>query len=220
MDHNLPVFLELSGPSPPPVDIAGCILNNDTPRPDGFAGRVFRYAPEAGPGADGWIARELATAIGLRRSLDDAAPVVLRAEIYRPEVRFYPGGPDDGGGFRYYMPDTAALTARHVAGAAQTLEAWLDRAARAGIETVWLHSRDAAVAEAGLDLDLAARTAAHFSGALWLSGGLCDPRHLHTAAQHGRVAAVVVDEQAWQRLRPWPAGGARHPHNGIVPKTI
>lgn len=126
--------------------------------------------------------------------LRDAWPalsVMPRLVVYKPEVVYrlsdYPGD-----GFKFYAPDTAAIRGYCVTDGDQPLGRALERAKALGFDTLWLHARDAAEAQRGLDLDLLERARRDFGEGLWVSGGAGEVRHLRNLAREGGVAAVVI----------------------------
>lgn len=127
--------------------------------------------------------------------LRDAWPrlsLMPRLVVYKPEVVYrlsdYPGD-----GFKFYAPDTAAIRGYRVSDGDQPLGSALARARALGFDSLWLHARDAAEAQRGLDLDLLVRVRRDFGDGLWISGGAREARHLHNLAREGGAAALVVD---------------------------
>lgn len=115
-----------------------------------------------------------------------------RLTVYKPEVVYrmsdYPGE-----GFRFYAPDTSAIRGYRVDDGEQALQSALSRAKSLGFSELWLHARDAACEQSGLDLDLLDRARRHFGDGIWLSGGVTRPQHLTNLAREGGTKAVVID---------------------------
>ena len=114
-------------------------------------------------------------------------------QTYRPPVRYQMPIDHAGDGFKFYIPDTAAIHAYRVTDGDQQLEAVLARATELGFRSLWLHGYDAAEKGRGLDLEMLDRARAHFNGHLWLSGGISDDRHLANLAGEGGAQAAVVE---------------------------
>lgn len=115
-----------------------------------------------------------------------------RLTVYKPEVVYrmsdYPGE-----GFRFYAPDTSAIRGYRVDDGDRTLQEALAQAETLGFSELWLHARDAAREQSGLDLDLLDRARRHFGDSIWLSGGATTPQHLTNLAREGGTKAVVID---------------------------
>jgi hypothetical protein len=151
-------------------------------------------------GRDEWVVRPGTAWIGtgglteLAR-LRDGWPAlrwVPRVGVFRPPVGFSFPEEQYGAEFKTYMPNTAALRAYMVDDLGMGLEDWLERAAGLGFATVWLHAPAAEEAGRGLDLDMLERARRGFRGAIWISGGATEPRHLETLRREGGAEAVVI----------------------------
>ena len=174
-------------------------LPAECPEWAGQAGNIFclegleetARARDAGGGTHRWLPR-------------------LVLEPSRPSYRFPERHSDDG--FRYYVPDTAAIgTYRDRTGT--HLYDLLGRAAALGFDALWLHAPAAEQTGSGYDLELLERAAACFGGGLWLSGGARTPRHLANLARTGEAVAAVLSETSLREQGPaaWRAALAPLP---------
>lgn len=115
-----------------------------------------------------------------------------RLIAYKPEVVYrmsdYPGE-----GFRFYAPDTSAIRGYRVDDGDRTLQEALIQAKSFGFSELWLHARDAAREQNGLDLDLLDRARQHFGDGIWLSGGASKPQHMVNLVREGGAKVLVVD---------------------------
>jgi len=186
-------------------EAAGLVIDADLLAPDGVEDLdaplavVRTKTPEK---HTGWHERE-----GLIWSSDQDLEVIARLRdqwpglhwlprlnLYQPEISYRFNTESLGEGFKFYIPDTAAIQAYRTLLTEQPLAGQLSRAAALGFDALWLHASHAETAGQGLDLDLLEQAAAGFSGKIWLSGGATHEQHLLNLSRQGGAAAVVVSQ--------------------------
>lgn len=130
--------------------------------------------------------------------LRDEQPEVIwipRIEIIRPDVRYSFQNTAAGEGFKYYVPDTAALQRYSVANGSADLEKSLARAAELAFLAVWLHSIDAERNGKGFELNMVERARLFYNGILWVSGGATTLNHVRCLGREDPRACAVVPLQ-------------------------
>jgi len=120
---------------------------------------------------------------------------IPRIEIIRPDVRYSFQNTAAGEGFKYYVPDTAALQRYSVANSSADLEKSLARAAELAFLAVWLHSIDAERSAKGFELDMVERARLFYNGILWVSGGATTLNHVRCLGRADPRACAVVPLQ-------------------------
>lgn len=95
-------------------------------------------------------------------------------------------------GFRTYQPVFPARSPYRASDRDTPIGSWLEKAADLGFETVWLHRSHSAAAGTGLDLDLRELALEHWSGNLWLSGGVATLMHVKYLVQEGGLDALII----------------------------
>ncbi|ROR31971.1 hypothetical protein [Inmirania thermothiophila] len=149
--------------------------------------------------------------------LRDAWPDLVwvpRTTVYQPTVR-YEFSPHLGTeSFKFYVPDMGAMLARRVGDGDQDVRRWVVRAAELGFGTVWLHGSQAEERGRGLDLEALVRARSRYDGAIWISGGVTELRHLENLRREGGAAAVVLPPDRIAALGVAPALAALRPQAG------